>query len=65
MGDLFIYQFLCSSETIARVVDHHVDIAEIGEGLVHDLTDCLLRIKVMRESEFNPACLIKRLQSIR
>ncbi len=63
MGDLFIYQFLCSSETIARVVDHHVDIAEIGEGLVHDLTASF--VKVMRESEFNPACLVKRLQSIR
>jgi hypothetical protein len=48
--DLLVRQLLSrSEETVASVVDHDVNLAEVDERLVHDLTDCL-RIGVeMRE----------------
>jgi hypothetical protein len=35
-----------AEETVARVVYDHVDLAEIGEGLVHDLFDCRLLMEL-------------------
>jgi hypothetical protein len=40
VDDLFVRQLLGrAKETVAGVVDHDVDLAELGEGLVYDLMD--------------------------
>ena len=40
MGDLFIAEFFGrAEEAISSIADDHVDAAEFGEGLIHDLAD--------------------------
>jgi hypothetical protein len=55
-----ICSFVSSSgaeETIARVVDHHVDVAKVSESLVHDLMD-LRRVAHIEMGELQPVAIL-------